>query len=227
MPWPARTSGYANFSQSMIAPGGLGVDTGGNTAATSPRVGTHQTHMLGSSNLSSPMHCGECHTVHTTIADGTHLNYTTATVAFNGALARSGSHTPTASRTAGIYTCNNTYCHTGFRQPGAAAGQSRPQQHAQLERPGLHRRHHHRPTPAPTSATPCLQALGLRPIHINRFCGCTTSPASATCSCHSAVINTGANSYASIFSDKSRHIDGTSPEWRPSRDHTRAPPMTA
>ena len=61
---------YANFSSAIIAPGGAGVDTGGNSVATSPRVGTHQTHLLGSNNISAPMHCGECHTVHTTIADG-------------------------------------------------------------------------------------------------------------------------------------------------------------
>jgi predicted CxxxxCH...CXXCH cytochrome family protein len=115
----------ANFSASTVAPGGSGRDLAGNTASTSPRVGAHQQHLLGQSKMSYPIHCGECHTVHTTVKDATHLNYTTATITF-GPLARSNANNaaPSVTRTAGVMTCNNTYCHLGgLRASGAAAGQ--------------------------------------------------------------------------------------------------------
>jgi len=116
-------SGYINFSSALIAPGGAGRDTGGNTASSSPRVGSHNQHLTASSRLNGhKVHCGECHTVHTTVNDGTHLNYTTATISF-GPLAKANGHSPTASRTNGIMNCSNVYCHHGKRPDGTGAGQ--------------------------------------------------------------------------------------------------------
>ena len=105
---------YANFSAAQIAPGGTGVDTGGNSAASSPRVGAHQGHLLGQLGLSGPIRCGECHIKPTAVQDASHLNYTTATVTFSGRAVAAG-HTPGVTRVSGLINCNNTYCHTGNR----------------------------------------------------------------------------------------------------------------
>jgi predicted CxxxxCH...CXXCH cytochrome family protein len=115
---------YSDYSSAVIAPGynGVGHDTAGNTAATSPRVGTHQQHLLAQSQMSQVVHCGECHTVHTTVQDATHLNYTTATLSF-GPLAKTAGHTPTVSRVSGVITCSTVYCHEGTRPAGTGVGQ--------------------------------------------------------------------------------------------------------
>jgi len=117
------SAAYAsNYSSALIAPGGSGRDTGGNTAATSPRVGSHQQHLTGAMKLSKPVHCGECHTVHVALNEGTHLNYTTATINF-GPLAKVAGHTPSATRSGGVITCSTVYCHEGQRPAGTGANQ--------------------------------------------------------------------------------------------------------
>ena len=117
---------YANTSSSIIAPGGAGRDTGGKTLATDARVGAHQGHLLGSSNVADKVHCGECHVKVATVSDATHLNMTTATITFPaGGLARANTHSPTVTRVNGLINCSTTYCHSGgVRAEGTAAGQS-------------------------------------------------------------------------------------------------------
>lgn len=114
---------FVNFSSANVAPGGAGQDTGGNTLSSSARVGTHQQHLLAQSNLSLPIHCGECHTVHTTVGDPTHLNYTTATITFQGPLSNTAGLIPSVSRVSGVINCNNVYCHTAKRPAGTGANQ--------------------------------------------------------------------------------------------------------
>jgi predicted CxxxxCH...CXXCH cytochrome family protein len=119
-----QANAFNNFSSSVVAPGGLGRDTGGNTASTSPRVGAHQQHLLGSSKMSNPIHCGECHTVHVTVGDPTHLNMTTARIDFGPMAKMNSNYVPNVTRVAGAVNCNNTYCHLGgFRASGAGVSQ--------------------------------------------------------------------------------------------------------
>jgi predicted CxxxxCH...CXXCH cytochrome family protein len=103
-----------NYSSAMIAPGynNEGTDTSQvNAAPTSPRVGAHQRHMLGNA-ISSPVKCGDCHVVVTSVRSGNHWNYSTATLTFNGKAIANG-HTPSVTRTNGIISCSTTNCHTG------------------------------------------------------------------------------------------------------------------
>lgn len=208
------TSGsYTNTSSATIAPGGgtAGRDTGGNTAATSPRVGAHQTHLTGADNISSPIHCGECHTTHLTVKDSTHLNYTTATISF-GPLAKTASHAPGVARAAGVITCSNTYCHTGNRT-GATASSTTPVFTSATLIGGTSvadtctgKCHGMPPGGAVVGDTHA--ALGAS--------GTYTTPASlSACSsqtggtgCH-PTINAAPASMAAIFFDKTKHINGT------------------
>jgi len=108
-----------NYSSALIAPGynGEGTDTSMvNNAATSPRVGAHQRHMLGNA-VSNPVKCGECHVVVTSVRSGNHWNYSTATLTFSGR-ATANAHTPTVARTSGIISCGTTNCHTGKYNSG-------------------------------------------------------------------------------------------------------------
>ncbi len=122
----STVAAFSTVSAASVAPGfnNEGRDTGGNSVATSPRVGAHQTHLTATDNISGPIHCGECHTPHLTVKDTTHLNYTTATVSF-GPLAKTAGHAPGVSRSAGVISCANTYCHNGNRV-GATAVATTP-----------------------------------------------------------------------------------------------------
>jgi predicted CxxxxCH...CXXCH cytochrome family protein len=109
-----------NYSSATIAPGanGVGTDTSMvNSAATSPRVGAHQRHLL-TDMISNAIKCGECHVPVTNVRNASHWNMTTATLSFNGR-ARAGGEAPFVTRTAqGIMQCTNTYCHTGKYNSG-------------------------------------------------------------------------------------------------------------
>ena len=203
---------FTNVSAASVAPGfnGEGRDTGGNTVATSPRVGAHQTHLTAADNISNPIRCGECHTTHLTVKDATHLNFTTATITF-GPLARNASHAPTVVRTSGIINCSNTYCHTGNRTGATAASTTPAFASASLI--------------GNTSITDtCINKChGLPPgggvagdTHAGRLAsGSYTTPASlSACSsqtggtgCH-PTLNSAPTSMANIFFDKTKHING-------------------
>jgi predicted CxxxxCH...CXXCH cytochrome family protein len=208
---------FTNFSAATIAPGGAGVDTGGNTAATSPRVGTHQTHLLGQSNISSPMHCGECHTTHVAINDSTHLNYTTSTVLIKGPLGTAYGKVPTAVRASGLVNCSNVACHVGKRPAGTAAGQSGASAYpvAVWNNDVLlggtsiadtcNAKCHNMP-PGGGLATDVHKDLAGGNAYTT-FGGVAT----ACGGCHGAVLdiaNTAPGTYAGIFKDKSKHING-------------------
>lgn len=188
---------YPNFSSSIIAPGGAGVDTGGNTADTSPRVGTHQTHLLASTGISDKVHCGSCHTVHTAINEATHLNYTTSTITFGG-IAKANSATPSVSRSAGVVSCSNTYCH-GAKMPGGdTTGTNKA--------PAFNATTY---LPATLSTSSCSVCHGFPPSTASGHPS-VTAPSSfptSNCNCH-ANISVSGNSYSNIFVDKNLHING-------------------
>jgi len=118
-----RNAAFLTFSSPQVAPGynSTGTDTSMvNTAATSARVGAHQRHLDPALNvLSSPVKCGECHVVVTSIRSGNHWNYSTATLTFSGRATANG-HVPTVSRTSGIISCSTTNCHTGKYNSGTS-----------------------------------------------------------------------------------------------------------
>jgi predicted CxxxxCH...CXXCH cytochrome family protein len=114
-----KTTAFATFSSPQVAPGynGTGTDTSMvNSAATSPRVGAHQRHLV-SNAIANPIKCGECHVAVTSIRAGNHWNYSTATLTFSGR-ATANSHTPSTVRSGGIIQCSNTNCHGGKYNSG-------------------------------------------------------------------------------------------------------------
>ncbi len=186
---------YANFSSSIIAPGGAGVDTGGNSAATSARVGAHQTHLLASSGISDKVHCGECHTVHVAINEGTHLNYTTSTISF-GPTAKAQSHTTAAvTRVSGYINCSATYCHTAKTNTGSGMT------------PVWNDTNYLTATTNLVMAD-CKKCHNMPPANTDHtgIANLTSFPA-ATCNCHTTMSGS-ATTVAAIFSDKTKHVNG-------------------
>ena len=186
------TAAFNNFSSPTIAPGyGTdGRDTGGNTAATSARVGAHQGHLQAQSGISDPIHCGECHTTHTTVQDSTHLNYSTATIAF-GPLSKAQSHpSPSVTRVSGALNCNAVYCHSGKYNTGTVPAWNNT---SLLNG---------------TFPSDCGKCHGLPPATSDHTGIATlTALPITTCGCHNN-INSSATTYAGIFYNKSLHING-------------------
>jgi hypothetical protein len=118
----SQSVAFATVTSAQVAPGTGNIDTG-RVTGTTVRGGMHQEHLKGTANISEPVKCTECHVKVTAITDAAHMNFSTATITFGGT-ARAASHNPTISRVGGAIRCDNTYCHTANRQPGAAAGQS-------------------------------------------------------------------------------------------------------
>jgi predicted CxxxxCH...CXXCH cytochrome family protein len=145
----------------------------------------------------------------TTVQQASHLNYTTATVTFQG-LATNGTNSPTAAKTGGIYNCSNVYCHVANRPAGTGPNQSGiatspvPVWNDTALIGGT--------TIADTCAAKCHGlppgALQAGDNNHSALAVVTTFSGLTTCSCHNAVINTGATSFATIFSDRSKHING-------------------
>ncbi len=205
---------YPNFSSSIIAPGGSGVDTGGNTAANSTRVGAHQNHLLAATGISDKIHCGECHTTHITIQDASHLNYTTSTITF-GPLAKSLAHAPTVTRVSGIINCSTTECHHGgSRVDGTAAGQSGITPRAALAwnntallggttiADTCTGKCHNMPpggaVPSDTHATLTASGTYTTPAQLATACS----------SCHNE-LSSSATTLANLWANKNLHINGT------------------
>ena len=192
-----------NYTSAVIAPGTgtTGRDTAGNTAATAPRVGAHKAHMEGSvvtgGDISRTIRCRECHTPHPTVADAGHLNRSTATITF-GCIAQSNGHTTAnVTRSGGIITCNNTYCHTGKLNTGAAMA---PTWNATTYL-----------SPSMTM-TDCKQCHNMPPNpgvadHSGIVTALTSFPVGAACNCHNNLSQTG-TTYANIFANKAIHVDG-------------------
>jgi predicted CxxxxCH...CXXCH cytochrome family protein len=74
-------------------------------------VGAHDTHLHGNliAPISSPISCGECHTVPRTVTDPGHLDDSPGDIAF-GTLARTGGASPEYV----AQGCAATYCHGNF-----------------------------------------------------------------------------------------------------------------
>jgi predicted CxxxxCH...CXXCH cytochrome family protein len=194
----SNAASFTNVSAASIAPGynSEGHDLAGNTAATAARVGTHQGHLIAATGISGPIKCGECHVKVNAINDTTHLNYTTATVTFNGR-AKTVSHTPTVARTSGVITCNNTYCHTGTTNTGSAmapAFNNTAYLNTTMDMVSCKKCHDMPPNP------------GVAGDHSSIPAALTSFPATS-CNCHSN-LSPSSSSYGTIFTDKNKHING-------------------
>ncbi len=78
------------------------------SATSDPKVGAHAAHLTGSSNISNPIACTECHIVPALVGDAGHMNGSTI-ISFTGPIATANGTLPTASTT----TCGTTWCHGG------------------------------------------------------------------------------------------------------------------
>lgn len=192
----SKATAFGTFSSPQVAPGYStdGVDTGGNINATSARVGTHQAHLQATEGFTDKVHCGECHTVVTSVAQAAHLNYTTASMNF-GPVAKAQSHTPAVTRTGGIISCSTTYCHTGKLNSGAAPT------------PAWNNTAY---LPATISITGCSQCHGFPPSTASGHPAATAPgsfPVGGNCNCHTN-LSTTSSAYGTIFSDKAKHVNG-------------------
>ena len=123
-----------------------------------------------------------------------------------GTLAKSNAATPSVARTAGIISCSTTYCHGAKMLGGDTTGTNKT--------PSFNNATY---LPATMSSAACGTCHGFPPSTASGHPGSITIPAGfpttatigTTCSCHN-TINTAGNSYANIFSDKMKHINGIS-----------------
>jgi hypothetical protein len=173
-----------------------------NFAATSPRVGAHQRHLVASANVvSAPVKCRACHVPVTAIRSANHWNnHSTATIYFDG-LAKANSHSPTVTRTGGIISCSSTYCHTGKYNSGTS---TTPlwNDAALFDEAG-------------TTVGACTKCHAMPPAGYLNHQQTPLSDSAAistlytSCgSCHNTLKN-GATNVGNAFTDKATHIDGT------------------
>ncbi len=191
---------FATISSSNIAPGGTGIGTNGLT--TGNRVGTHQAHLLATKGISRKILCSACHTnvVNSTATVAAHLNRTTASVSLSVLADGSKAKTPRSAsltRVSGQITCTNTYCHAGYTAIGA-----------QTPNPAFNSTF----LAASMTVADCTRCHGLPPLTSGSHTGKVAVTAfpiapTQTCSCHS-TLNTAGTTYANIFTDSTRHIDG-------------------
>jgi predicted CxxxxCH...CXXCH cytochrome family protein len=92
-----------------IAPGGTGVDTNGDSAASDPQVGAHQSHLLSWNTYSSPVGCDDCHKVFANVTDAGHNDHALPAIIVWGTMSKMNGANP--SYDAATRSCNNTYCH--------------------------------------------------------------------------------------------------------------------
>lgn len=168
------------------------------TTSSDAKVGTHTSHVAMTGGMSTALACSDCHGS-VTFASATHMNGTTDFVW--APLAQTGGLTPSYNPTTGA--CANVYCH-GAKMPGGdTSGTNRtPVWNAAF-------------LPATLTATACGNCHGFPPSAATGHPAVSIPagfPASAaigtTCSCH-ANINPAGNSYATMFLNKSQHINGT------------------
>jgi len=194
------TDYLTNYSSATIAPGanGAGTDTSMvNSAATSPRVGAHQRHLL-TDMISNPIKCGECHVPVTTVRSGNHWNYSTATLTFNGR-AKFGGDSPYVSRTNGIMQCTNTYCHTGKYNSGTTIAPF-------WNMTGLVKE-------TGTTVAACTKCHAMAPTgyanHVALSGAAALSTIVGSCqSCHSNISSSATN-VSNAFVDKNLHVNGS------------------
>ncbi len=85
------------------------IDIAGKSDTTKKSVGAHQSHMMATGDLSSPVACSECHKVPTNMADAGHMDSALPAEVTFGILATASDANPSWDETGA--TCTNSYCH--------------------------------------------------------------------------------------------------------------------
>lgn len=169
------------------------------------KVGVHSTHIVSGMGLSGVVTCAECHGA-VTMNSPNHMNgatnFTWGQLA-SGAVASNGTPTitPSYDATAG---CLN-YCHGAAMPLGDTSGTNRAPKWTDTAY-----------LPSAVTLAACGTCHGLPPrsgsaasIHSGIPTPTTVAQIATTCSaCHPQVINATGTTYATIFKDKSKHIDG-------------------
>lgn len=167
------------------------------TANTDAKVGAHTSHLASRNSLSGALICVDCHGA-VTLNSATHMAGSTSFVW--SALATTGGLTPSYNPTTGV--CSNVYCHGAKMSGGDTSGTNRA---PTWKVPFM---------PSTISAAACGSCHGFPPSAASGHPAITipagfpaTASIGTTCSCHSN-INPAGNSYATIFVNKSLHING-------------------
>jgi predicted CxxxxCH...CXXCH cytochrome family protein len=170
------------------------------TLNTNAKVGAHTAHLTSSENLHPALVCADCHG-NVTLADATHMNGSTT---FNwSTLATTGNLTPAYDPNTG--KCSSVYCHGGGMPSGIATGSNIT--------PTWNNPNYLPPT---LTVAGCGTCHGFPPpvssghpaVTLPAGFPSASAPIGTTCSCHSNVKPTG-YSYATIFVDNAKHINGT------------------
>jgi predicted CxxxxCH...CXXCH cytochrome family protein len=169
------------------------------TLNTNAKVGAHTAHLASVDTLHPALACADCHGA-VALNDPTHMNGSTT---FNwSALAKTGNLSPAYNATTG--QCSNVYCHGGAMPGGDTSGSNRT---PTWSNPNY--------LPATLTVAGCGTCHGFPPPTSSGH-PVVTIPAGfpgtvaigGTCNCH-ANINPAGNSYANIFVDYTKHINGT------------------
>lgn len=179
-------TGVASPSEAQIAPGGSGVDTNGDSAATDAQVGAHQVHLTSALGYSSDVTCSQCHVKPSAFGDAVHADTALPAELTFGALASTG----TASPVYASGQCSSTYCHGNAMPRGGTDGAAK--------------------TPSwintsyltGSAANDCTRCHGYPPSAIAAHSG--KGPTDCI-TCH----NYGVNAAGTGFTDPSNHINGT------------------
>jgi len=170
------------------------------TANTNAKVGAHTSHLTAPDGLATAFACADCHNAVTTVNSANHMNGTTN---FNWSTLATRNGTLTPVYTASTGACSNVYCHGASMPGGDTSGSNR----APVWNSTTY-------LPATLTAAACGTCHGFPPPASSGHPAITVPagfPATAsigtTCSCHDNVRTTG-NSYATIFVNKSLHING-------------------
>ena len=86
-------------------------DLAGNTSASSPGVGAHQSHLLGTGSIATPIACNECHIVPASLSAAGHIDSTAGAEVMFLVTPR---YAAGQSFSQSALTCENTYCHGNF-----------------------------------------------------------------------------------------------------------------
>jgi predicted CxxxxCH...CXXCH cytochrome family protein len=199
----SQTLTYANYSDATVAPGGTNIDTG-RVAGVTRRGGLHQEHLNANIVTPNKVKCNACHTVPSAVNHAKLDNRTTALVKFGGIAITSPRGSASVTRVGGLITCNNTWCHVGVTNSGASAPAPVWNDSAYLTGAG---------GAAALVVADCKKCHDLPPASSGSHGGIpnvTAFPIGASncgSNCHSLNLTTG-TTYATIFTDSTKHING-------------------
>src|SRR6185369_14623903 len=191
------------YSSAVIAAGGANIDTGRVSGVTT-RGGLHQEHLNANIVTPNKVTCNSCHTVPSVVNHAKLDNRTTALVKFGG-LAIANSHgSASVTRVGGLITCNNTWCHTGQTNTGSGMAPVWNNSTYLTGTGGA----------GALVLADCTKCHALPPASASHggIAAVASFPIGAgNCgtNCHSLNLTANPTTYANIFTDPSKHMNGT------------------